>query len=222
MKRYFIIGTDTDCGKTYVTCQLLDYLKERGQRVIAIKPVASGCLEQDGELISEDVLKLQQHNGHVQQPLCPWRFKPPISPHLAAEAVGVPLSAAAIAEFCFDEAFADFDCQLIESAGGLMAPLNHQETWVDVLLHSKIPVILVVGMRLGCLNHALLTELALNRHQIKCVGWVANCLDEHMMALSGNIKTLSEKIQWPLLATVSYNEGLTNVEHLTNLNFNFV
>ena len=206
MKRYFITGTDTDCGKTYVTCQLLDYFKHRGKRVIAVKPVASGCMEKEGELISEDVLHLERHNGTAHVQICPWRFKSPISPHLAAEEVGERLSAQAISDFCFDEAFIDFDYQLIEGAGGLMAPLNENETWIDFLLSSHIPVILVIGMRLGCLNHALLTELALNTHKINCAGWIANCLDKDMLALSANIQTLSEKMKSPLLATIPYEE----------------
>jgi dethiobiotin synthetase len=202
MKRYFITGTDTDCGKTYVTCQLIDYFKNRGRRVIAVKPVASGCVEQNGQLISEDAEHLQRHNGSDSIQICPWRFKPPISPHLAAEEVDERLSVQAITDFCFDEVFSDFEYQLIEGAGGLMAPLNENETWIDFLLLSHVPVILVVGMRLGCLNHALLTELALNTHKINCVGWIANCIDKDMLALSENIKTLSEKMKWPLLGRV--------------------
>ena len=208
MRRYFIVGTDTDCGKTYVTCQLLDYLKERGKRAFAVKPVASGCLEQDGQLISEDVVLLQRHNGHAEQQRCPWRFVSAISPHLAAEEAGELLSAEAIAAFCFDKTFDDFEYLLIEGAGGLMAPLNYHETWVDFLIGSKIPVILVVGMRLGCLNHALLTALALQVYQIDCIGWIANCLDKDMLAMSANINTLSGKLKWPLLATIPYAGGL--------------
>ena len=207
MKRYFITGTDTDCGKTYVTCQLIDYFKERGQRVIAVKPVATGCFEEAGQLISEDVLHLQRHNDPIQQQICPWRFKPPISPHLAAAEVGQRISAQAIADFCYDDVFSKFDYQLIEGAGGLMAPLNDHETWLDFLSCSHIPVILVVGMRLGCINHALLTELALTTHKINCVGWVANCLDHSMLALSDNIATLAGKIKWPLLATIPYGKN---------------
>ncbi len=218
MKRYFIAGTDTDCGKTYVTCQLLDYLQARCQQAIAIKPVASGCIEQDGQLVSEDVCHLQRHNGYVQQPICCWRFKPPISPHLAAEKVGQVISAQAVADFCDDSAFSDGDYLLIEGAGGLMTPLNHQETWLDFLIAGQIPVILVVGMRLGCLNHALLTELALNTHQITCVGWIANCLDkEDMLELSANIESLSLKMRSPLLAIIPFGETLmsdTMMKHL--------
>jgi dethiobiotin synthetase len=208
MKRYFITGTDTDCGKTYITCQLVDYLKAQGKRVVAVKPVASGCTEIEGELISEDALHLQQHNGNVQYQICPWRFKAPISPHLAAEQSGQQLSVQAITDYCHDDVFSDFDYMLIEGAGGLMAPLTYLETWVDFLSYSNIPVILVVGMRLGCLNHALLTQLALTTNNIQCAGWIANCLDKDMLALSENIDTLSAKLPWPLLATMVYGGKL--------------
>ena len=124
--------------------------------------------------------------------------------------MGKRLSTQAITSFCFDDAFAGLDYLLIEGAGGLMVPLNDSETWLDFLLSSRIPVILVIGMRLGCLNHALLTELALNAHRIGCVGWIANCVDENMLALSGNIKTLSEKMRLPLLATIPYGGKLVD------------
>ena len=204
MKRYFIIGTDTDCGKTYVSCALLDYFIQRDKRILALKPVASGCVERDGELVSEDALQLQRHHGNESLDICHWRFKPPISPHLAAEKYNQMISAQAILDYCNDEKFSHFDYLLVEGAGGLMAPLNGKETWLDFVSLSHIPVIMVVGMRLGCLNHALLTELALRTHQLHCVGWVANCLDKNMLELSANIATLSAKIRWPLLATIPY------------------
>ena len=208
MKRYFIIGTDTNCGKTYVTCQLVDYFKGRNKRVMAVKPVASGCVVMNGELISEDVSALQCHNGETGHNICPWRFERPISPHLAAGEIGEVLSAKAIVDFCQGQAFGDLDYLLIEGAGGLMVPLNNNETWVDVLIESQIPVILVVGMRLGCINHALLTELALKTHQINGVGWIANCIDKTMLALSENIDYLMEKMSLPLLATIPHGEKL--------------
>lgn len=215
MRRYFIIGTDTNCGKTYVTCQLLDYLQKRDKRAIAIKPVASGCMEEDGELINEDVLHLQHYNGFPQKIISPWCFKSPVSPHLAAAEEGKVISAQRVAEFCYDKSFDDTDYLLIESAGGLLSPLNSHETWLDVLSYSQIPVILVVGMKLGCLNHALLTTLALKTQGIECVGWIANCFDTDMLVLPENITTLTAKLNWPLLATINYKGQIT--ENLINL-----
>ena len=203
MKRYFIVGTDTDCGKTYVTCKLVKQLTAQNKRCLAIKPVASGCHElADGQLINDDVQRLQEANGLFDETLCGWSFKPPIAPHLAAQNVGVELSAQAITQFCMSDRFSTFDYLLIEGAGGLMVPLNEKETWLDFLMLSQIPVILVVGMRLGCINHALLTAMVLDKHQIHCEGWIANCLVEDMLMLDANIDTIAKRLPFPLLATI--------------------
>lgn len=213
MHGYFIIGTNTDCGKTYVTCQLVDYLKRENQHVHAIKPVASGCIDVDGMLVSEDVQRLNQHNDVQLDESLFWRLKRPISPHLAAVEDGVQLSAQAIVKAC--QSF-QTDILLIEGAGGLMMPLNEQETWVDFLLQANIPVILVVGMQLGCINHTLLTEAVLNMHGIKCVGWIANCIDPDMLALPENIQTLSNKLSFPRIATVPFEGVITDVCQIPN------
>lgn len=204
MKPFFIIGTDTDCGKTYVTCQLLDNLNKQKKRGLALKPVASGCVERNGKLQSEDVLTLQEHNEDKSQSINGWLFAPPISPHLAAKEVGSRLVAKDIAAFCLNEQFNDLDYLLVEGAGGLLVPLNDEETWIDFIKLTQIPVILVVGMRLGCINHALLTDAVLKSNQIVCAGWIANCLDKGMLALSENIATLSIKMHMPLLGTIPY------------------
>lgn len=201
---YFILGTDTNCGKTYVTCQLLRYFQARKRSVHAIKPIASGCVVQNDTLINDDILQLEHYNANKQIDICPWRFKLPISPHLAAEVDGHFVTAQEVIGFCNEQISTDLDYLLIEGAGGLMVPMNTDETWVDVLVPSKMPVILVVGMRLGCINHALLTAVALKTYGIACVGWIANCLDENMLMLSENIQTLSDKMEWPLLATVPF------------------
>ena len=215
MKRYFIIGTDTDCGKTYVTCQLLDYFKRQHQVARAIKPVASGCFDRFGQRVSEDELALQRHNDDSQQSISQWRFLPPISPHLAANAIGERITAKGIIDFCDKTDTTHLDYLLIEGAGGLMSPLNDKETWLEVLSCSQIPVILVVGMTLGCLNHALLTALALRTREISCVGWIANCLDKEMLALVDNINTLSDLLDIPLLGMLPYAGRFS--EHVMNL-----
>ncbi|MBA2652227.1 MAG: dethiobiotin synthase [Tatlockia sp.] len=202
--KLFITGTDTDCGKTYVTCQLLDYFKAQQRPALALKPIASGCVVRNGQLQSEDVEMLQNHNCDSSLSINGWKFAPPISPHLAAKAVYTRLSAAEIADFCFNTQFADFDPLLIEGAGGLMVPLNEQETWLDFLRLTKIQVVVVVAMRLGCINHALLTASALRTNQIKTVGWIANCLDKNMLVLDENRVTLEQKMQMPLLGVLPY------------------
>ncbi len=211
MKPYFIIGTDTDCGKTQVTCALIHALQARQHTVMALKPVASGCETIDEKLVSGDVMRLQAAQGENQHLICPWSFTLPVSPHLAAQSVGEMICLEDIVAFCQRKTWETYDYLLIEGAGGLMVPLNDQYTWIDVLQRTQIPVILVVGMRLGCINHALLTMTALQHHQIACAGWIANCLDKQMLCLEENIDTLQMKMPFPLLARVDYLASKANL-----------
>jgi dethiobiotin synthetase len=200
MKRYFITGTDTDCGKTYVTTQLVDFFSQAA----AIKPIASGCKVIDNQLVNADALQLQQHSNLSLQQINPWRFKSPISPHLAAKKEGARIIIQDIADYCLNLQLEDVDTLFIEGAGGLMVPLNDDETWLDFLNLTKIPVILVVGMTLGCINHALLTQVALKANKIECAGWIANCLDSEMCALEENVATLQSLLEYPLWGIVPY------------------
>lgn len=204
MKRFFITGTDTDCGKTYASCQLLDFFKEEGYKALAIKPVASGARMVDGHLQSEDVINLQRHNSDFAHPINYRQFRAPISPHLAAKAEGERLSLSEIEDFCQSEAFSGRDYLIIEGAGGLLVPLNEEHSWLDFLKQSQIPVILIVGMRLGCLNHALLSDFVLRTNEIETVGWIANCIDEDMLALEENIISLRERMSIPMLGRIGY------------------
>lgn len=198
MKRYFITGTDTDCGKTYVSCRLLDNFRQQGHRAQALKPVASGG--------DDDVLRLQEHNYNPKLKICQWSYELPIAPHIAAQQAGEELSASKIAQFCDSKAFKDFDHLLIEGAGGLMVPLNEQETWLDFLKLAKIPVILVVGMRVGCINHALLTASELENHRIEVLGWIANQIDKDMLFFDENIAYLKQKMPMPLMMSIAFNQ----------------
>lgn len=210
VKTFFITGTDTGCGKTYLTCQLLDYLHSLGHSALALKPVACGLIQQDGIWVSEDVLLLEQHNQNAPDSICRWLLKEPVSPNFAAAHERKTLSIKDIADFCSASHFPELDYLLIEGAGGLMVPLNKQETWLDFLRLTAMPVILVVGMRLGCLNHALLTATVLKEHDVTCAGWVANCLDNHMLALEDNIAWLSQTLNYPQLARVGYQASLSS------------
>lgn len=201
MKRFFITGTDTDCGKTYVASKLLLHVPNSA----AIKPIASGCDEVNGQLINSDALILQQHYNAPLEQINPWRFKSPVSPHIAASRDGARISVAEIAAYCTELKLPGIDTLFIEGAGGLMVPLNEQETWIDFLLSTKIPVILVVGMKLGCLNHALLSAAMLQSQAIQCSGWIANCLDPSMNALEENITTLCKKLPMPLLTRIEFS-----------------
>lgn len=207
MKRYFITGTDTDCGKTYVTARLTQFYP----RSAAIKPVASGCYVEDRQLISADARQLEQHSSLTMEEITPWRFALPVSPHIAAIKEGVSLKVQEIADYCLNLQLHDRDKLFIEGAGGLLVPLNKHETWVDFLKLTKIPVIMVVGMKLGCINHALLTAAALCLNQIECVGWIANCLDPDMLALEENIDTLKNHLDYPLLSVIPYADVISDM-----------
>lgn len=208
MKPFFITGTDTDCGKTYVTCQLADWLLMQDCRVQVLKPVASGCILQDGELFNEDVMKLQACNRDDSLPVNQWRYLPAIAPHFAAAQQGDRLCAADIAEFCKRSFSTDKDYGLVEGAGGLQVPLNESETWLNFLQLTKFSVILVVGMRLGCLNHALLTDYVLRANNLPCAGWIANGIVKDMPLLEENITDLATRMHMPLLGTVPYGGSL--------------
>jgi len=199
MKRYFITGTDTDCGKTYVTRQLIDYYAN----AVAIKPLASGCNKINNQLVNADAQQLIKNNLTLDK-INPWRFEMPISPHIAAEKAGKSIELTELVNYCTQFAVPDMDTLFIEGAGGLMVPLNTHHTWVDFLIISSIPVVLVVGMKLGCINHALLTESVLCSNGIECVGWIANCIDRQMLVLEENIKTLTQLLKAPLLAVIPY------------------
>lgn len=212
MKRFFITGTDTDCGKTYVTTRLVNYFSSSA----AIKPVASGCLEIDNELVSTDAQQIQKNNISLDL-INPWRFKLPISPHLAAKEEGGNLSINEIAEYCLNFQLDGVEELFIEGAGGLMVPINDKETWIDFLQMTHIPVLLVVGMKLGCINHALLTETVLRANNIQCIGWIANCIDPNMLALSENIDTLTRKLHSPLLAKIPFAGDLAMIHSLDQI-----
>lgn len=207
MKRYFITGTDTDCGKTYVTANLVQHFSNSA----AIKPIASGCLGLDNQQVSMDALALQEHCHLSLDVINPWRFKLPVSPHLAAREEGCSLSITEIADYCLNLELAGIERLFIEGAGGLMVPLNDNQTWIDFLKITQFPVILVVGMKLGCINHALLTATALKTHKIPCAGWIANCIDPEMLALSENIETLKSLLDASLLATLSFAGAFSDV-----------
>ena len=165
--------------------------------------MASGCTEENDQLINDDVEAIKMSNK-VDLEICQWKFLPPIAPHIAAEQSGGKFSAQSIADFCNSPQFNAFDHVLIEGAGGLMAPLNATETWVNFIQKADLQVILVVGMRLGCLNHALLTEAVLMQQGIRCLGWIANCIDPEMQVLEENIETLKARMTIPYLGTIPY------------------
>lgn len=211
MTKFFITGTDTDCGKTYVTCNLLDYFLTNQQKVLAIKPIVSGAVEDETGPYWQDLKNLEKHNPTFYEPINLFKFRAPVSPHLAASNEKKTISIKELIDFCERKEFADFEHLLIEGAGGLLVPLNENETWIDFLKQSKFEVIIVVAIRLGCINHALLTESVLKNLDIKIKGWIANCINPQMLMLDENIETLVNQMSSPMLAKVPY-EGSLNLE----------
>lgn len=193
---FFITGTDTGIGKTYVACQLIRHYVAQGYRVVGMKPVAAGCDLVNGQWVNEDVALLTQASNvpapmHLVNPYC---FKDPIAPHIAAEKEGIEIQLDVI-QRAYDALSALADIVVVEGAGGLLVPLNAQYTIADLIEHLKIPVLFVVGMRLGCINHALLTMEVMQARGLTVSAWVANPIDKEMQCYQENLLTLQTKLQ---------------------------
>lgn len=207
-KQIAIIGTDTEVGKTYVCVYLMNQLKKQSLTVAGLKPMASGAFIEDGHLVNEDALALQEASS-VPLPyelINPNVYEPAIAPHIAAKQANKSLTVEKlVAQTKHSLAQISSDITFIEGAGGLLTPLNFNETWADYLKALDIPVLLVVAMKLGCINHALLTEYYLKQQQIPCVGWVANCINPNMPVLQENIVTLTQMLTAPKVAEIQFN-----------------
>lgn len=202
---YFVTGTDTDAGKTVATAQLLRALAAAGIKAAGMKPVASGCEWRDGLLWNSDVAAHAAASG-IRVPAhlaCPYLFEPAISPHLAAEEAGVTTDPERIVSTA-KELQTLADVVLLEGAGGWYAPLTHQFTMADLAQRLQAPVILVVGMRLGCLNHAMLSARAITDSGLKLAGWIANQIDPQMQRYAENLDYLKSHLPAPLLAEMAY------------------
>lgn len=199
---FFITGTDTGVGKTYVACQLLHAAQQRGCATLGLKPLAAGAEKIDGEWRNDDALLLQQA-ATVKLPytsINPFCFEWAAAPHLAAQKAGAALTAKTVAQKIIHALDASvFDYGIIEGAGGWRVPLNDTETLADVVKLLQIPVILVVGMKLGCLNHAVLTAEAIKADGLTLHGWVANDLGNPMPLLAENIATLEKLLHAPCI-----------------------
>ena len=206
---YFVTGTDTGVGKTLVSCALLHAFAARGLQVAGMKPVAAGCRREGASLISEDV-ELLQAAGNLRLPLGqvnPYAFEPPLAPHIAAAQAGVHIALSTIVA-AFDALRSQADVIVVEGVGGFRVPLNAREDTADLAALLGLPVILVVGMRLGCLNHALLTAEAITQRGLTLAGWVANQIDPDMAALEENLITLKARLPAACLGIVPYRKNL--------------
>ena len=207
-KGLFITGTDTEIGKTVVSSLLVRQLVNSGFKTAAMKPVASGCEKTDKGWFNEDVDSLKREaNVELKRELINrYHFEPAIAPHIAAKQENVWISLDDIAsDFlqCADQA----DFVVVEGVGGWQVPLNNQHTVADLAVRLGLPVILVVGIRLGCINHALLTVQAIKSRGVELAGWVANCCTPDTERTQENIASLQNRIVEPMLGIVPYIES---------------
>lgn len=201
---FFVTGTDTDVGKTTIAAGLLRAARLAGLSTAAVKPLASGCEAGADGLRNSDALALL---AECSLPLSyaevnPFAFAPAIAPHLAAREAGVQLKVAALAAAVQAVLAQQADFTLVEGAGGWRVPLDGQATLAELPVALDLPVILVVGVRLGCINHALLTAEAIARDGLRLAGWVANVLDPQTSRLDDNLRTLTERLAAPCLGRV--------------------
>ena len=203
-KAFFVTGTDTEIGKTTIAAGLLHAARLDGLSTAAAKPVASGCEQTAAGLRNDDALALlgQCSLALDYAEVNPFAFAPAIAPHLAAREAAVELSVARLRPAVQQVLARGADFTLVEGAGGWRVPLAGRETLADLAVALELPVILVVGVRLGCINHAVLTAEAIARDGLHLAGWVANIVDPQTSRLEENLATLAERLPAPCLGRV--------------------
>jgi dethiobiotin synthetase len=215
---YFVTGTDTNVGKTWATLALMTYFKQQNLSVIGMKPVASGCEKIDGEWRNSDALSIQKMGSQLvdYSLLNPYAYELPISPHLAGKKNPANL----------ETIFTNFqtlqnlaDVVVVEGAGGWYAPLNERETIADLAKKLNVPIILVVSIKLGCINHALLTVEAIQNAGLNCVGWIAVCNDAEFECVDLTIESLVARLKIPLLGVLPYSEQADFEDLAQRINF---
>ncbi len=203
-KKYFVSGTDTNVGKTLLTTALIKAAQAAGKTALGIKPVSAGCELDDDIWKNDDAIQLQEASS-VELPyeqINPLALKEPMAPHIAATNEGINVDAVSLCRHI--DSLPEADLTFIEGAGGWLVPLNDDETMADIAIGLQTEVILVVGLRLGCINHALLSMAAIEQAGLKVAGWIANTIDPQMAALDENITSLEHRINAPLLGIIPF------------------
>ncbi|MBY0475900.1 MAG: dethiobiotin synthase [Nitrosomonas sp.] len=198
---FFVTGTDTGIGKTTVSCALLHAFAAQGNKVVGMKPIAAGS--ENGKWPDVEQLFAASNISITRQQINPYAFDSPISPHIAAQQADMEIDLTIIHQ-AYQELSSKADIVIVEGAGGFLVPINPSQNGADLAIKLNLPVILVVGMRLGCLNHALLTVEAIRIAGLNLAGWVANCVDPQMLVLQQNIATLELRLDCPLLGMVPF------------------
>ena len=213
MIKLFITGTDTNIGKTYISIGLLEKFTKIGLTTLGTKPLASGCYKENDKLISQDAVELMKASSVKvdYQLVNPFAFKRAIAPHIAAKQENYPLTKIKIEQAMLRMLSIPSDVTIIEGVGGWCTPINENELMADVITSMKLPVILVVGLKLGCLNHSILTAQAIKEARLPFIGWIGNCIDPNMQAISYNIESLKSLITAPCLGIVQYRHKLDHL-----------
>lgn len=213
MLRLFVTGTDTGVGKTRVAAALCLAFVAAGRRVAGMKPVASGCLATDDGLRNEDALALQAamnvRAGYAE--VNPFAFEPAIAPHIAAAEACRPIDFQVL-DRSYQRLALQSDVTVVEGAGGWLAPLDDTRTFADLAARWQLDVLLVVGLRLGCLNHALLTVESIHRQGLRLAGWVGNSIEEDFPRRAANVETLQLRIAAPCLGVFPYAPQTTTAQ----------
>lgn len=208
MTAVFVTGTDTGVGKSLVSAALLHALAQHHTRVVGMKPVAAGTDMVNGVPANDDVLALRAASTCTVPPELdnPVLLPDPTSPHIAAQRAGVRITVAQLVH-AYRALAQQADAVVVEGAGGFLVPLSETENGGDLAQALGLPVVLVVGLRLGCLNHAVLTAQAIAARGLTLAGWVANHIDPTLLAQADNIAYLQGQLQAPLLATIAYQSA---------------
>ena len=216
----FVTGTDTGVGKTLIACALVRALREEGAQVAVMKPVASGAFQTPDGLRNADALALMDAAGMKSSArydeVNPYCFEPAISPHIAAREAGITVDTSMIKQQ-YDKLAADADWVVVEGAGGWYAPINEHQTMADIAWALNVPALMVVGVKLGCLNHAQLTRLGVESHGVPLAGWVVSGIDRHMTRVEANLETLERLLGEPPLAVVPHLAAGTDAIALAEL-----
>lgn len=212
---YFIAGTDTGVGKTHVAASILAAGRAAGLAVAGMKPVAAGAIHLDGQWVSEDALSLARASGQstLYRDLNPYCFREPVSPHIAAQSENIEVDTRII-EAISSALGKDHELLLIEGAGGWYTPISERESMADVAVAVGCPVLLVVGLRLGCLNHARLTLEGIRASGCDLAGWICNEIDPNLLGRDANLATLVRLLGSPPLAFLPFSRsGAADPEH---------
>ncbi|HKX52605.1 MAG TPA: dethiobiotin synthase [Nitrosospira sp.] len=201
---YFVTGTDTGVGKTRVSCALLHAFAAAGKTVVGMKPIAAGC--ENGTWADVELLGAASNVSVEREHINPYALVPPIAPHIAANRAGIEIDLEVIRQ-AYLELRKRADIVIVEGAGGFLVPLNDHEDSAALVQALDLPVLLVVGMRLGCINHALLTVHAVRAARLPLAGWVASRIDPEMAAFEENILALERRLGCPLLGVLPYDQN---------------